>query len=42
MSDEKKIIIDEDWKSQVAAEREAAAREVHQHEAGEVAAAAAG
>ncbi|MBL9164697.1 MAG: DUF1844 domain-containing protein [Planctomycetaceae bacterium] len=26
MSDEKKIIIDEDWKSQVAAEKEAAAR----------------
>jgi hypothetical protein len=29
MSDEKKIIIDEDWKSQVAAEKEAAAREAH-------------
>jgi hypothetical protein len=27
MSDEKKIIVDEDWKSQVAAEKEALARE---------------
>ena len=27
MSDEKKIIIDEDWKSQVAAEKEAAKRQ---------------
>jgi hypothetical protein len=27
MSDEKKIIVDEDWKSQVAAEKEAAERE---------------
>jgi hypothetical protein len=42
MSDEKKIIIDEDWKSQVAAEKEAAAREVHQHGAGEGAAPAGG
>jgi hypothetical protein len=32
MSDEKKIIIDEDWKSQVAAEKEAAAREAHHTE----------
>jgi hypothetical protein len=40
MSDEKKIIIDEDWKSQVAAEKEAAARESHEHPEGEVAAAA--
>src|SRR5262245_58920731 len=29
MSDEKKIIIDEDWKSRVAAEKEALAREAH-------------
>ena len=29
MSDEKKIIVDEDWKSQVAAEKEALAREAH-------------
>jgi Domain of unknown function (DUF1844) len=29
MSEEKKIIIDEDWKSRVAAEKEAAARETH-------------
>lgn len=29
MSDEKKIIIDEDWKSQVAAEKEAAAKDQH-------------
>jgi hypothetical protein len=29
MSEEKKIIIDEDWKTQVAAEKEAASREAH-------------
>src|SRR5262245_46292226 len=29
MADEKKIIIDEDWKSQVQAEKEAAAKEVN-------------
>ena len=32
MSEEKKIIIDEDWKTQVAAEKEAASREVDQHQ----------
>jgi hypothetical protein len=32
MSEEKKIIIDEDWKTQVAAEKEAATREADQHE----------
>jgi hypothetical protein len=30
MSDDKKIIIDEDWKSRVAAEKAAASREVHE------------
>lgn len=30
MSDEKKIIVDEDWKSRVAAEKEAAARAAHE------------
>jgi len=32
MSEEKKIIIDEDWKSQVAAEKEAAERQARQAE----------
>lgn len=35
MSDEKKIIIDEDWKSQVAAEKEAADKAAANQEAGE-------
>jgi Domain of unknown function (DUF1844) len=33
MADEKKIIVDEDWKSQVQAEKEAAEKEVSQKEA---------
>jgi hypothetical protein len=35
MSEEKKIIIDEDWKSQVEAEKQAAAKESHPAEPGE-------
>lgn len=34
MSDEKKIIIDEDWKSQVEAEKEALAKEIQESSAG--------
>jgi len=40
MSEEKKIIVDEDWKSQVAAEKEAAQRQAP-HQPGEPASAAA-
>jgi hypothetical protein len=32
VAEEKKIIVDEDWKSQVAAEKEAAERERHEHD----------
>jgi hypothetical protein len=42
MADEKKIIIDEDWKAQVQAEKEAAAKEATQAHPAEASGAAAG